>query len=134
MSTIFFCVLRGKKKLTSLPFLKFFVVTGGCGACVVLVSKYDPATDKVTEFSASSCLTLLQSVDRCSVTTSEGIGNTKDAYHPVQQRLAGFHASQRGFCTPSMCMSIFSALAKADKAAGRHDPPTGFSKLTVSGV
>ncbi|KAG0547256.1 hypothetical protein BDA96_01G064100 [Sorghum bicolor] len=105
---------------------------GGCGACVVLVSKYDPFTDEVTEFSASSCLTLLHSVDRCSVTTSEGIGNTKDGYHPVQQRLSGFHASQCGFCTPGMCMSIFSALVKADKAADRPAPPDGFSKLTSS--
>jgi indole-3-acetaldehyde oxidase len=107
-------------------------VTGGCGACVVLVSKYDPTTDDVTEFSASSCLTLLHSVNRCSVTTSEGIGNTKDGYHPVQQRLAGFHASQCGFCTPGMSMSIFSALAKADKEAGRPAAPDGFSKLTSS--
>ncbi|CAL4919469.1 unnamed protein product [Urochloa decumbens] len=105
---------------------------GGCGACVVLISKYDPATDEVTEFSASSCLTLLHSVDRCSVTTSEGIGNTKDGYHPVQQRLSGFHASQCGFCTPGMCVSIFSALVKADKAADRPAPPAGFSKLTTS--
>ncbi|CAL4944785.1 unnamed protein product [Urochloa decumbens] len=105
---------------------------GGCGACVVLVSKYDPATDEVTEFSASSCLTLLHSVDRCSVTTSEGIGNTKDGYHPVQQRLAGFHASQCGFCTPGMCMSIFSALSKADKKSDRPAPPASFSKITVS--
>ncbi|KAF8710017.1 hypothetical protein HU200_029744 [Digitaria exilis] len=105
---------------------------GGCGACVVLVSKYDPATDEVTEFSASSCLTLLGSVDRCSVTTSEGIGNSKDGYHPVQQRLSGFHASQCGFCTPGMCMSIFSALVKADKAADRPAPPVGFSKLTTT--
>ncbi|KAL6893926.1 hypothetical protein ACP4OV_008024 [Aristida adscensionis] len=105
---------------------------GGCGACAVLVSKYDPSTDEVTEFSASSCLTLLHSVNRCSVTTSEGIGNTKDGYHPVQQRLAGFHASQCGFCTPGMCMSIFSALVNADKAASRPDPPAGFSKLIAA--
>jgi len=105
---------------------------GGCGACVVLISRYNPATDEVTEFSASSCLTLLRSVDRCSVTTSEGIGNTSDGYHPVQQRLAGFHGSQCGFCTPGMCMSIFSALVKVDKEASRPDPPPGFSKLTTS--
>uniref|UniRef100_A0A453M0V1 FAD-binding PCMH-type domain-containing protein n=1 Tax=Aegilops tauschii subsp. strangulata TaxID=200361 RepID=A0A453M0V1_AEGTS len=103
-----------------------------CGACVVLISKYDPTTDEVTEFSASSCLTLVGSLNHCSVTTSEGIGNTRDGYHPVQQRLAGFHASQCGFCTPGMCMSIFSALVKADKpgAAGEPAPPPGFSKLT----
>ncbi|CAM0902992.1 unnamed protein product [Alopecurus aequalis] len=105
---------------------------GGCGACVVLISKYDPSTEDVTEFSASSCLTLLGSVDLCAVTTSEGIGNTKDGFHPVQQRLAGFHASQCGFCTPGMCMSIFSALVKSDRAAARSVPPNGFSKLTTS--
>ena len=99
---------------------------------MVLISRYNPATDEVTEFSASSCLTLLRSVDRCSVTTSEGIGNTSDGYHPVQQRLAGFHGSQCGFCTPGMCMSIFSALVKVDKEASRPDPPPGFSKLTTS--
>ena len=44
---------------------------------MVLISRYNPATDEVTEFSASSCLTLLRSVDRCSVTTSEGIGNQR---------------------------------------------------------
>ncbi|GJM96864.1 hypothetical protein PR202_ga13736 [Eleusine coracana subsp. coracana] len=107
---------------------------GGCGACVVLIAKYDPATDEVNEFSASSCLTLLRSVDRCAVITSEGIGNIRDGYHSVQQRLAGFHASQCGFCTPGMCMSIFSALVKADKeaGAGRPAPPAGFSKITAS--
>ncbi|VAI22974.1 unnamed protein product [Triticum turgidum subsp. durum] len=104
---------------------------GGCGACVVLISKYDPATDVVTEFSASSCLTLLGSLNHCSVTTSEGIGNTRGGYHPVQQRLAGFHASQCGYCTPGMCMSIFSALVKADKT-GDPAPTPGFSKLTCS--
>ncbi|XP_037471330.1 indole-3-acetaldehyde oxidase-like [Triticum dicoccoides] len=106
---------------------------GGCGACVVLISKYDPATDEVTEFSANSCLTLLGTLSHCSVTTSEGIGNTRDGYHPVQQRLSGFHASQCGFCTPGMCMSIFSALVKADKPGhAAPAPPAGFSRLTCS--
>jgi indole-3-acetaldehyde oxidase len=101
---------------------------------VVLISKYNPDTDEVTEFLASSCLTSLCSVDHCSVITSEGIDNTMDGYHAVQQRLSGFHRSQCGFCTPGMCMSIFSALVKADKEASRPAPPTGFSKLTTSEV
>uniref|UniRef100_A0A0E0P2C4 aldehyde oxidase n=1 Tax=Oryza rufipogon TaxID=4529 RepID=A0A0E0P2C4_ORYRU len=105
---------------------------GGCGACVVVVSKYDAVADEVTEFSASSCLTLLGSLHHCAVTTSEGIGNSRDGFHAVQRRLSGFHASQCGFCTPGMCMSIYSALAKADKASGRPAPPTGFSKITAA--
>ncbi|KAK4369582.1 hypothetical protein RND71_013374 [Anisodus tanguticus] len=104
---------------------------GGCGACVVLVSKYDPEFKKVEDFSVSSCLTLLCSLNGCSITTSEGLGNTRDGFHSIHERFAGFHASQCGFCTPGMCMSFFSALVNADKG-NKPDPPPGFSKLTSS--
>ncbi|KAJ8458928.1 hypothetical protein OPV22_031854 [Ensete ventricosum] len=102
---------------------------GGCGACVVLLSTYHPVNEQVKEFSISSCLTLLCSINFCSVTTSEGLGNSEDGFHPIHQRFAGFHASQCGFCTPGMCMSLFSALTNADKTS-RPEPPGGFSKIT----
>ncbi|XP_059314992.1 abscisic-aldehyde oxidase-like isoform X2 [Lycium ferocissimum] len=104
---------------------------GGCGACVVLVSKYDPKLKKVEDFSVSSCLTLLCSLNGCSITTSEGLGNTRDGFHSIHERFAGFHASQCGFCTPGMCMSFFSALVNAEKG-NKPNPPPGFSKLTSS--
>lgn len=99
--------------------------TGGCGACVVLLSKYDPVLQRVEDFTVSSCLTLVCSLNGCSVTTSEGLGNSKDGFHPIHQRFAGFHASQCGFCTPGMCMSLFSAIINAEKT-------NKVSKLTVS--
>nr|UOL49143.1 aldehyde oxidase/xanthine dehydrogenase [Chelidonium majus] len=104
---------------------------GGCGACVVLLSKYDPVLDKVEDFKVSSCLTLVCSIHGCSITTTEGLGNVKDGFHPIHKRMSGFHASQCGFCTPGMCMSLFSALVNAEKTQ-KDDPPPGFSKLTVS--
>uniref|UniRef100_A0A1D1Y7W5 Putative aldehyde oxidase 4 n=1 Tax=Anthurium amnicola TaxID=1678845 RepID=A0A1D1Y7W5_9ARAE len=104
---------------------------GGCGACVVLLSKYDPISGCVEDFTVSSCLTLLCSIHFCSVTTTEGLGNIRDGFNSIHERIAGFHASQCGFCTPGMCMSIFSALNNADKT-GRPEPPVGFSKLTMS--
>ncbi|XP_019197782.1 PREDICTED: abscisic-aldehyde oxidase-like [Ipomoea nil] len=105
---------------------------GGCGACVVLLSKYDPVSEQVEDYTVSACLTLLCSVNGCSVTTSEGLGNSRDGFHPIHQRFAGFHASQCGFCTPGMCVSLFSALINADKNLHSPEPPQGFSKLTVS--
>ncbi|KAJ0084529.1 hypothetical protein Patl1_30151 [Pistacia atlantica] len=104
---------------------------GGCGACLVLLSKYNPELDQVDDFTVSSCLTLLCSVNGCSITTTEGLGNSKAGFHPIHQRFAGFHASQCGFCTPGMCVSLFSALVNAEKRH-RPQPPPGFSKLTVS--
>ncbi|KAE8705768.1 Indole-3-acetaldehyde oxidase [Hibiscus syriacus] len=105
---------------------------GGCGACVVLLSKYDSVSDKVEDFTVSSCLTLLGSVNGCSITTAEGIGNSKDGFHPIQERFSGFHASQCGFCTPGMCVSLYAALVDAEKTKNRAEPRPGLSKLTVS--
>ncbi|XP_023533491.1 indole-3-acetaldehyde oxidase-like isoform X1 [Cucurbita pepo subsp. pepo] len=116
---------------TSFKSVKLGCGEGGCGACVVLLSKYDPVLDKVEDFTVSSCLTLLGSIHCCSITTSEGIGNCKDGFHSIHQRFAGFHASQCGFCTPGMCVSLFSALVNAEKT-NRPKPSSGFSKLTVS--
>ncbi|KAK1394503.1 indole-3-acetaldehyde oxidase-like [Heracleum sosnowskyi] len=104
---------------------------GGCGACVVLLSNYDPVLKTVESYTVSSCLTLVHSVNYCSITTTEGLGNSKDGFHPIHKRFSGFHASQCGFCTPGMCISLFSALVNAEEKQ-RPDPPTGFSKLTVS--
>ena len=112
-------------------FLFLWVIAGGCGACVVLLSKYDPVLDRVEDFTVSSCLTLLCSVNGCSITTTEGLGSSKAGFHPIHQRFTGFHASQCGFCTPGMCVSFFSALVNAEKIH-RPEPPQGFSKLTVS--
>uniref|UniRef100_A0A1J3IME2 indole-3-acetaldehyde oxidase n=1 Tax=Noccaea caerulescens TaxID=107243 RepID=A0A1J3IME2_NOCCA len=97
---------------------------GGCGACLVMLSKYDQELDQVKEETCiNSCLTLLCSINGCSVTTSEGLGNTKKGFHPIHERFAGFHASQCGFCTPGMCISLYSALSKAHSKS---------SSLTVS--
>ncbi|WZZ45091.1 hypothetical protein YC2023_041350 [Brassica napus] len=83
---------------------------GGCGACVVLLSRYDPVLQNVEDFTVSSCLTLLCSINHCSITTSEGLGNSRDGFHTIHNRFSGFHASQCGFCTPGMSVSLFSAL------------------------
>lgn len=111
--------------------LQILTISGGCGACAVLLSKYDLVLRKVEDYTVSSCLTLLHSVNYCSITTSEGLGNSKHGFHPIHERFSGFHASQCGFCTPGMCMSLFSALVNAEKE-DRPEPPPGFSKLTVS--
>ncbi|KAF2299856.1 hypothetical protein GH714_004853 [Hevea brasiliensis] len=115
---------------TSFKSVKLSCGEGGCGACIVLLSKYDPLREHIEDFTISSCLTLLCSINGCSITTTEGLGNSKDGFHSIHQRFTGFHASQCGFCTPGMCISLFGALVNAEKT-DRPDPFLGFSKLTV---
>ncbi|KAJ1287856.1 hypothetical protein BS78_02G042800 [Paspalum vaginatum] len=106
---------------------------GGCGACVVLLSAYDAASGAVSHAAASSCLTLVHGLHHRAVTTTEGLGAGRA--RAVHQRLAGFHASQCGFCTPGVCMSLAAALAGAEaeaKAGRRPDPPEGFARLTAA--
>ncbi|XP_062190776.1 indole-3-acetaldehyde oxidase-like [Phragmites australis] len=109
---------------------------GGCGACVVLLSTYDAASGAVSHAAASSCLTLVHGLHHRAVTTTEGLGSSGrvrgGGLHAVHARLAGFHASQCGFCTPGVCMSLAAALAAAESAAGRPEPPEGFSRLTAA--
>ncbi|VAH46287.1 unnamed protein product [Triticum turgidum subsp. durum] len=103
---------------------------GGCGACVVLLSTYDAAADQVSHAAVSSCLTLVHGLHHCAVTTTEGLGNSRDGLHAVHARFAGFHASQCGFCTPGMCMSLVAALAGAEGKGSGPPPREGFSRLT----
>ncbi|ESQ36467.1 hypothetical protein EUTSA_v10006570mg [Eutrema salsugineum] len=77
----------------------------------------------VCEYSINSCLTLVCSINGCSITTSDGLGNTEKGFHPIHKRFAGFHASQCGFCTPGMCISLYSALSNAHNSKNSKSTP-----------
>jgi xanthine dehydrogenase/oxidase len=67
--------------------------------------------------SVNACLCPLYAVEGMHVVTVEGVGNTRDGMHPVQERLAKAHGSQCGFCTPGFVMSMVALLrAKAPEA------------------
>nr|POE65989.1 xanthine dehydrogenase [Quercus suber] len=82
---------------------------GGCGACTVVVSQYNPTTKKIYHASVNACLAPLVSVDGKHVITVEGIGNVKSP-HPAQERIAKSNGSQCGFCTPGIVMSLYALL------------------------
>lgn len=66
---------------------------GGCGACTVVVSQFNPTTKKIYHASVNACLAPLVSVDGKHVITVEGIGNVQRP-HPAQERIAKFNGSQ----------------------------------------
>ncbi|PKU39705.1 xanthine dehydrogenase oxidase [Limosa lapponica baueri] len=83
---------------------------GGCGACTVMISKYDPFRKKILHHTANACLFPVCALHHVAVTTVEGIGNTKSRLHPAQERIAKSHGSQCGFCTPGIVMSMYTLL------------------------
>ncbi len=91
---------------------------GGCGACTVVVSQYNPTTKKIYHASVNACLAPLASIDGKHVITIEGIGNVKRP-HPAQERIAKGNGSQCGFCTPGIVMSLY-ALLRNDSSPSEH--------------
>ncbi|XP_036174431.1 aldehyde oxidase isoform X1 [Myotis myotis] len=111
--------LRKKLRLTG---TKYGCGGGGCGACTVMISRYDPVTKRIRHYPANACLMPICSVYGAAVTTVEGIGSTRTRIHPVQERIARCHGTQCGFCTPGMVMSIYTLL--------RNHPDPTLDQLT----
>jgi len=97
---------------------------GGCGACTVVVSQFNPTTKKIYHASVNACLAPLVSVDGKHVITIEGIGNVKRP-HPAQERIAKGNGSQCGFCTPGIVMSLY-ALLRNNSNPSQHDVEEAF--------
>jgi xanthine dehydrogenase/oxidase len=94
---------------------------GGCGACTVMVSRWDPSdSNHVIHESVNACLVPVAAVHGAHVTTSEGIGTVKTGLHPVQDRIAKLHGSQCGFCTPGIVVALYSFLKNNPRATQKQ--------------
>jgi carbon-monoxide dehydrogenase small subunit len=78
--------------------------TSSCGACTILVD------GKATK----SCTMLAVQVDKCKITTIEGMA-TKGELHPLQEGFHQCHGLQCGFCTPGMIMTAADLLKNNKK-------------------
>ncbi|SPO26453.1 probable xanthine dehydrogenase [Ustilago trichophora] len=91
---------------------------GGCGACTVVVGKYDTHASASSSSSpkapyryksVNACLLPLVAVHGCHVLTVEGIGSSSNP-HPIQERIGKLFGSQCGFCTPGIVMSLYATV------------------------
>nr|WP_252120307.1 2Fe-2S iron-sulfur cluster-binding protein [Symbiopectobacterium purcellii] len=78
--------------------------SGDCGACTVVLGRVEQG--RVCYETASACLTLLSALQGKQLITVEDL-RQEGELHPVQQAVVDLHASQCGFCTPGMVMSLF---------------------------
>ena len=78
---------------------------GDCGACTVVLGEL--SGDTIRYRSVNACIQFLPTVDGKEVVTVESLSTSPAALHPVQQAMVDQHASQCGFCTPGVVMSLF---------------------------
>ncbi|SDH50486.1 molybdopterin cofactor-binding domain-containing protein [Mucilaginibacter gossypii] len=82
---------------------------GGCGACTVLWSKYDPNLGKTIAIPINSCLRPLCSLDGTAITTIEG-ASASACGQMIESNMLDQCASQCGYCSPGFVMTMYSLL------------------------
>ncbi|MDI6741085.1 MAG: FAD binding domain-containing protein, partial [Candidatus Edwardsbacteria bacterium] len=95
---------------------------GDCGACTIAIGEMGNGSTAMPgavltingkwEYRAyTSCLLPAARLHGKHVITIEGLAE-KDRLHPIQQAMLDHHATQCGFCTPGVIMSLFCLFAR----------------------
>jgi carbon-monoxide dehydrogenase small subunit len=91
-------LLRNELGITS---VKNGCNTGDCGACTVIINGE----------AVRSCLTLVPTLQGKAVETIESIGGPGHL-HPIQKAFLEYGATQCGYCTPGMILTVKAFLDK----------------------
>jgi xanthine dehydrogenase small subunit len=117
---------------------------GDCGACTVIVGEL--AADGTMQLqTVNACIRLLPTLDGKALFTVEDV-KAADVMHPIQRALVETHASQCGFCTPGIVMSLTASYERhleantrptrqqlADDLAGNLCRCTGYKPILEAG-
>ena len=77
---------------------------GDCGACTVVLAKYEQK--KIRYQAVDACLIFLPMLHGKQLITVENVGSSHKL-HPVQEAMVDLDGSQCGFCTPGFIMAMF---------------------------
>ena len=87
--------------------------TGQCGACTVLLDGQ----------AVKSCMVLAAQTEGRDVTTIEGLAESEDHLHPLQEAFWEEHGLQCGYCTPGVILNTMTLLRETpnpDEQEIRH--------------
>ena len=87
---------------------------GDCGACSVMVS------DAAGSRAMNACILFLAQLNGKTLTTVEGLTAPDGRLHPVQEALVEHHASQCGFCTPGIAVSLAAGQIAGERNHARQ--------------
>jgi xanthine dehydrogenase small subunit len=94
---------------------------GDCGACTVVIgSRDDSAPEGLRLEAVNSCIQFLPTLDGKALFTIEDLARDGEL-HPLQQAMVDAHASQCGFCTPGIVMSLWADHENRRQAPSRAE-------------
>lgn len=92
---------------------KIVCAEGDCGACTILVSRWEEG--QLGPYKAlNSCIGFVYLFDRCHVLTVEGL-KRGDKIHPVQKSMVECSGAQCGYCTPGFICAMAGMVEDAKK-------------------
>ena len=113
---------------------------GDCGACTVVLARLKGG--RLTHEPFNACILLLGQLDGAELITIEDLSSGGEL-HPLQQAMVEAHASQCGFCTPGIVMSLFAAYhsgapetyaSVCDQLAGNLCRCTGYRPILAAAL
>ena len=102
--------LRLQERLTG---TKEGCAEGDCGACTVIVGKFEG--DEVHYEAINACIVFLPTLDGRHLITVEHLN-----MNPVQMAMVSCHGSQCGFCTPGFVMSLTALMHNKENATDEN--------------
>jgi xanthine dehydrogenase small subunit len=111
---------------------------GDCGACTVVLARRRNGRLAYEPFNA--CILLLGQLEGAELITIVDLASGGEL-HPLQQAMVDTHASQCGFCTPGIVMSLFAAYHSdrpptyaqlCDQLAGNLSRCTGYRPIIAA--
>ena len=90
---------------------------GDCGACTVVLAERGK-NNTINYKTVDSCLLFLPMIHGKQLITIENLKSPEGKPHPVQQAMVEMNASQCGFCTPGIVMSLFGLYKNINKPSG----------------
>ncbi len=85
---------------------------GDCGSCTIAVGEL--VDGEMVYKAVNSCILPVAKMHHKHIVTVEGISEGENL-HPLQTAVLEYHATQCGFCTPGITMSLFGYLSAAQK-------------------
>jgi xanthine dehydrogenase small subunit len=108
-------VLEYLRNIAGLTGTKLGCGEGDCGSCTIAIGEL--IGDNMVYKAVNSCLIPVAKMHRKHIVTVEGISDGKNL-HPIQTAILENHATQCGFCTPGITMSLFGYLSNAENPNG----------------
>ncbi len=96
---------------------------GDCGACTVVIGETDG--ERMSYRAVNACIQFLATLDGKQLLSVEDLGEADGDLHPVQQAMVDAEASQCGFCTPGIVMSLFAHYHQTDGRPTARDALAG---------